>query len=206
MSSRNILALAVLTAGVSWLAVAPAQAATNCAKPVAVLEAPTTVAAVCDEVADVKASGTYGGKMSAPDDSELLANVDMLAKAVGLPGLSRAAAVLSVADLAGVAAGTGLPTLPAGLPYKGGLPDVTSLALLPDVPGLPALPAKVPAVPLAKLPALPDAQSLTTVLPKQVTDAKEKVTTVLPDVVDRAESGVQETKGLDGLLKGLNLG
>ncbi|MFI6321384.1 hypothetical protein ACIBG8_27860 [Nonomuraea sp. NPDC050556] len=198
MSSRKILALAVLTAGASWLAVVPAQAATECKKSVAVLEAPATAASLCDEVTDVRATGTYGGKMSAPADSELLSNVDMLAAAVGLPGLSRAAAVLSIADLAGVAAGTGLPTLPAGLPYKAGLADVSSLALLPDVPGMPA-------VPTVKLPVaeLPEAQDLTRVLPKPVAEIEKKATTVLPDVVKKPEL---PAPGLDSLLDGLNLG
>lgn len=218
MSSRNILALAVLTAGVSLLAVGTAQAATNCGKAVSVLEAPTTVAALCDEVTDVRANGTYGGKMSAPADSELLMNVDALAKALGLPGLSRAAAVLSIADMAGVAAGAGLPTLPGGLPGTAGLPNVASLAQLPDTPGLPSVPglAAVPQLPVSKLPALPYASGLTSVkapltLPQPVQEVKDKVTAVVPQVpaaVKKVESAVPQsstTGGIGSLLKTLKL-
>ncbi|MBG0820287.1 hypothetical protein HS048_06005 [Planomonospora sp. ID91781] len=77
--------------------------------------------------------------------------LELLARNAGLPGLSRASAILSVADAGGVAAGVGFPGLPFGMPGYAGLVWVEFLSPTPDLPGLPSAPSAVagppPAVP-----------------------------------------------------------
>lgn len=219
-SIRSILAVATLTAGVSWLAAGQASA-DQCADMVSVLRAPT-VAQVCDELTDLRASGTYGGRMTARRDSELATEVESLSRRLGMSGLSKSSAVLSFADLGGVAAAAGMPSLPSGMPGKGGLPTMTRMATTPDLPGLPNLPVLPGARNLAaveKVPALPDASGLTSVkaplnLPRRVTKIRKQVTlpetpAVLQDSGAgglRLPDGDAVTERVDGLLKGLNLG
>ncbi|MEV4180651.1 hypothetical protein AB0J28_04295, partial [Streptosporangium canum] len=118
---RGLLAVAALTAGVSWLAAAPASAGgVSCQgrDMVELLETPESVATVCDEAGDLRASAT-AGRTTVPAQGEGPASMERLARIAGLPGLSQASAVVSFADTAGVAAGTGtpaLPALPAGMP------------------------------------------------------------------------------------------
>ncbi|GGL36537.1 hypothetical protein [Planomonospora parontospora] len=86
-----------------------------------------------------------------PGPPASLPALELLARNAGLPGLSRASAILSVADAGGVAAGVGFPGLPFGMPGYAGLVWVEFLSPTPDLPGLPSAPSAVawppPAVP-----------------------------------------------------------
>lgn len=135
---RSVLAVAVLATGASWLAAAPASAEI-CDEKVVLLDS-TTVAAVCEETAGLRARATRTA-MTAPRGSELSMSAERLAKTAGLPGLSRTTAVLSLADTGGVAAGAGLPSLPSGVPGKKGIVEASKLSMTPDLPGLPTLPS-----------------------------------------------------------------
>ncbi|GIH22466.1 hypothetical protein Aph01nite_07760 [Acrocarpospora phusangensis] len=106
------------------------------------------------------AVGRTGVFSALPCDHDPRRRVHRLAAMAGLPGLSMASGVLSVADAAGVAAGSGalaLPGLPeltdvaeagtaggtvdlSGLPHVPGLPDASALVTLPELPGVPLLP------------------------------------------------------------------
>ncbi|MBB5961158.1 hypothetical protein [Planomonospora venezuelensis] len=101
--------------------------------------------------AAVRAAAADGAQV--PGDRMPLSPVDRLARLADLRGLSRASAVISLADAGGVAAGIGFPALPFGLPGYPGLSGVEILAPIPDLPGLPGAPgpyffrAGVPSIP-----------------------------------------------------------
>ncbi|MFI6293804.1 hypothetical protein ACIBEJ_19605 [Nonomuraea sp. NPDC050790] len=214
--------MATLTTGVSWLVAGPALGADHCADRVAALRAPTTVASVCEEVLDLRMTGNYGEKMTAPKDSDLAMSAETLAKKAGLPGLSKASAVLSLADLGGVAAAAGAPSMPAGTPGMAGLKSVASVPDAPDLPGLPndpALPGTLAALPqvAGDVPALPDASGLASAvevpitLPKPAEAVKDEVTGTLPKTPGKALEAVRVpeskpvTGGIADLLNGLKL-
>jgi hypothetical protein len=203
------------------MAAGPALAVENeCKKRGGLLKSTATLVTVCDNIAGLTGAAGYGWKMDVPADNDLMRTAEELAKRAGLPGLSRASAVLSVADLAGVAAGVGVPALPAKVPA--GLESVAEVAELPDLPGLPTAPASVlPQVlaQLPKVPALPDASGVTSVkapieLARPVTEAKkqveETVTKTVPQLPDVAKhvplSEPKAVTGLTGVLEGLPLG
>ncbi|WP_449066811.1 hypothetical protein, partial [Planomonospora algeriensis] len=79
--------------------------------------------------------------------------LELLARNAGLPGLSRASAILSMADAGGVAAGVGFPGLPFGVPGYPGLVWVEFLSPTPDLPGLPSAPSAVAGFP--SVPSVP---------------------------------------------------
>ncbi|MFF4774593.1 hypothetical protein ACFY05_17210 [Microtetraspora fusca] len=128
-------ALATVTAGVSWFAGGQAVAA---AGPCTGTTAGATTRAACEAV-------TANG----PARGARLITINRLARAAGLPGLSSATGVLSIADPGGAAAGQGYPGLP-GIPQAAaatsGLPNPLAVPVrlpeLPDVPALPAIPAR----------------------------------------------------------------
>ncbi|MFF5209951.1 hypothetical protein [Streptosporangium sp. NPDC000396] len=202
-ASRNIqgiLAVAALTAGVSWLVTAPASAAAaSCPgrDVVELLKTPESAAAVCEEAGGVKVATVAGGT-AGPADGEAGAasqHVDRLARIAGLPGLSRASAVISFADTAGAAAGAGVPALPSGgsgISWVGALPDAPDLPGLPTVPGTDFIRLPVPAVPppdpdladsdLANpADALPDGTTLPVPVPDP--DSVKAVTEELPAAI-----------------------
>ncbi|MEV0582947.1 hypothetical protein [Nonomuraea sp. NPDC050310] len=167
--------------------------ATDECKPgrAALLQAPTTVVSLCEDVTDVRAAGTYGGKMSAPANSPVFRTAEVLAQRAGLPGLARSSAVLSVADLGGVAAGAGAPALPSEVPTSlanaarvpSGLADVSQLAEFPDVPGLPGNPGERLPEAARMVPQLPDLAETTGAdkLPERVAEVEDKVAPLLPE-------------------------
>ncbi|MFE3451341.1 hypothetical protein ACFXJ8_20690 [Nonomuraea sp. NPDC059194] len=128
--------MAVLATGMIWAA-GPASAE-ECGRRIAVNDG-ATLASFCDKTADVRTQATQTS-MAAPKGSETAMTVEQLAKKAGLPGMSRTTGVLSVSDMAGVAAGAGHPSLPEGLPQRAGLPEVTDVSTSPDLPGLSSLP------------------------------------------------------------------
>ncbi|MEU7893592.1 hypothetical protein AB0B45_12080 [Nonomuraea sp. NPDC049152] len=152
--------MAVLATGMG-LAGGPASAGV-CGRQISANDG-STVASFCDDAAELRAQATHTS-MAVPASSEAAMAAEKLAKKLGLPGMSRTSAVLSVADMGGVAAGAGLPSLPAGLPGEAGLPEVSRLSGSPDLPGLPSLPnpdklpvlPMVPDMPSLSEPALPD--------------------------------------------------
>ncbi|WP_084955967.1 hypothetical protein [Thermoactinospora rubra] len=137
------------------MAAGTALAATQCQSdsPVELLEAPSTVATVCDENADTRASANYWGKTPAPADSHALRSAETLAKRVGLPGMAKTSAVLSVADMGGVAAGAGAPAVPGKVTAPAR--PVARMADYPDVPGLPNAPTQAVPNSVRQLPQLP---------------------------------------------------
>ncbi|MFI6502290.1 hypothetical protein [Nonomuraea typhae] len=217
-SIRSILAVAALTTGVSWLAAGPASAAGHCASQAALLKPPTTVASICDNLTHTRLSGTYGERMTAPRDSDVAVSAETLARKAGLPGLSKATAVFSLADMGGAAAAAGTPSLPSGMPRR---VSMQSLPVAPDLPGLPSSPA-VPGVP-AKLPPvsgrlsdLPDGSGVPGLkppiaLPEPGESATGTVGRALPKSPDKAlkavplPEGNEVTDGVTQLLRGLRL-
>ncbi|MFI6906704.1 hypothetical protein ACIBKY_35970 [Nonomuraea sp. NPDC050394] len=216
--------MATLTTGVSWLVAGPALGADYCADRVAALRAPTTVASVCEELLDLRMSGNYGDKMTAPKDSDLAMSAETLARKAGLPGLSKASAVLSLADLGGVAAAAGAPSMPTGSPGVSGLRSVLDVPTAPDLPGLPNTPAipgtlaALPPVPVeGEVPALPDASGLVAgveapiALPQPAETVTDEITGKLPETPDKALEAVPVpesepvTGGIADLLNGLRL-
>lgn len=201
--TRSILAVAALTAGVSWWAPGPAGAST-CEQG---QQAPDSVAAVCEEITGARASGRYG-PMKAPPGGAASA-VERLAMKLGLPGMSKAAAVLSVADMGGVAAGAGLPTLPMAAPGVAGLKDVSRLAESPDLPGLPVVPSeirdlvKVPDVPGVVDRAVPEVPVLD--LPRRAGEV-EKSAPRAPDLTGSSLPGAGAIAELGRVLGDLGLG
>ncbi|MGV9771503.1 hypothetical protein [Streptosporangium sp. NPDC003464] len=161
---RGILAVAALTAGVSWSGAAPASAGdVSCQgrDTVELLETPGSVAAVCDETGDVRAA-TGVGRMTVPADGEVPMAMERLARLAGLPGLSHASAVTSFADTAGVAAGAGMPALPSGMPGFAGHAPAGTLAAAPDLPGLPGTPGTdLVRFPAPAVPSVPEVPGLT---------------------------------------------
>ncbi|MFD1937126.1 MULTISPECIES: hypothetical protein [Nonomuraea] len=143
--------MAVLATGMGMVS-GPASAGV-CGQRLAINDG-TTLASFCDEAAEFRAQATHTS-MTVPANSEAAIAAEQLAKKLGLPGMARSTAVFSVADMAGVAAGAGHPSLPAGLPSEAGLPETSHLAASPDLGGLPSLPNadKLPVLPM--LPALP---------------------------------------------------
>ncbi|MBB2909002.1 hypothetical protein FHS43_000248 [Streptosporangium becharense] len=114
---RGLLAVAALTVGANWTMIAPASAeAALCGGrgTLETLQRPGTAASFCEEIEDVRVAAVAGGTSAAHED-EVSAVVDRLARIAGLPGLSRASAVVSFADAGGVAAGLGCHALPFGL-------------------------------------------------------------------------------------------
>ncbi|GAA0954372.1 hypothetical protein GCM10009560_78270 [Nonomuraea longicatena] len=129
----------------------------------ALLKGPDSLAQVCDEALDVKATGSLS-EMSARKGSDVAMTAEALAKQAGLPGLSKASAVLSFTDLGGVAAAAGLPALPEGVPGEAGLPDVRRMATVPSLPDVGSL-TQGKGLPLGKDLPLGDALPLSKGLP-----------------------------------------
>lgn len=195
------------------MAAGTAMAAENdCKNNGGLLRSTSSMVSVCDDLAGLSAASGYGWRMSVPEDNAVLGTAEQLAMRAGLPGLSRASAVLSLSDMAGVAAGAGVPAVPARVPA--GLESVSRMAELPDLPGLPAEP--VDALPRAldgkpALPALPDTSGATSIEPpaeliKPVTGVKKKVEETVTKAVPQVP--VAEPKGVEsltGLIDGLDL-
>ncbi|WP_393167544.1 hypothetical protein [Nonomuraea marmarensis] len=150
--------MATLTAGVSWLAVAPATADT-CADAEPSLLSSTAAATYCDEHTTLRVNdgGLGSSRMVTSESNKLAMAAGELARRLGLTGLATGKSVLGVADLGGVAANWGMPSLasasPALFPTMPGPAGMRDLSTMAGIPALPALP-ELPSTPLqAKLPA-----------------------------------------------------
>ncbi|MER6944062.1 hypothetical protein ABT294_08570 [Nonomuraea sp. NPDC000554] len=72
--------------------------------------------------------------LDSPVGGELSAAVDRMARRAGLAGLTTVPATMSVADAAGMAATSGLPRMPEGVPGPAGLRCVETVAQAPNLP------------------------------------------------------------------------
>ncbi|GAA4235450.1 hypothetical protein FHR32_003234 [Streptosporangium album] len=106
---RGLLAVAALAAGVSWVVTAPVSASVTPCHARDASRTPTSVTAVCDRT---RPGHVAGGAVGRTVGRAAPATADRLARLAGLPGLSRASAVVGFADTTGVAAGTGTPVPP----------------------------------------------------------------------------------------------
>ncbi|MBF8190761.1 hypothetical protein ITP53_34645 [Nonomuraea sp. K274] len=153
------LAVAALTAGVSWTVVSPATAA-PCDDREPALLTHTSVASHCGAHAELRGTeGIHaGGRMVTTEGNRLAMATGELARHLGLTGLATAKSVMGVADLGGVAATWAMPSPAAASPgafsaSSTGMRDLSTVAGIPALPALPALPA-VPAA-VSALPVLP---------------------------------------------------
>ncbi|SDL56719.1 hypothetical protein [Nonomuraea jiangxiensis] len=155
---RSVLAAAALAAGVSWLTAGPATART-CAQAEPALLAMSSIASLCDEHARLRLNdGTPGGgRMVTAESNKMAMAAGQLARQLGLTGLATGKTVLGSADLGGMAATWGMPSLtsasPALFPAVPGPADMRDVSTMVGIPALPALP-QLPQAPLqAKVPA-----------------------------------------------------
>ncbi|MEV0228475.1 hypothetical protein [Nonomuraea sp. NPDC050786] len=144
---RSIIAVATLTAGVTWLAAAPSTADTCKGTGVTA----RTTASYCGTYAAT--DGALGGGTAADESEKLAMAAGAMAAQLGLTGLATAREALGAADMGGLAATWGMPS-PALLPKVPESLEMRDLATMARVPALPALP-EVPSKPLeVKVPDL----------------------------------------------------
>jgi hypothetical protein len=144
---RGILAVAALTASVSWTVTAPASAGVTPCQGRDVVNvvtpgypgSPGYTAGVCDELGVI----TTGETMTPAGDGTMTfagagaqRPVDRFARAAGLPGLSWASGAVSFTD----AGDASSQSSPFGQPYTTGSPWVDTMSSAPDLPGLPGAP------------------------------------------------------------------
>ncbi|MFI7132935.1 hypothetical protein ACIBQ1_45180 [Nonomuraea sp. NPDC050153] len=133
--------MATLTAGITWLAATPSTAR-SCADRQPALLSPKSAASYCDERTQGRVNGS--GKLVTTESNELAQAAGELARKLGLTGLASGREVLGIADLGGMAATWGMPSLvsasPALFPMVPGPAGMKDLATVAEVPGLPALP------------------------------------------------------------------
>ncbi|MFI6742175.1 hypothetical protein ACIBI9_55505 [Nonomuraea sp. NPDC050451] len=157
--------MATLTAGITWLAATPSTAG-SCKGGEPALLSPKSVATYCEErtkvrVDDADAGAGAGGggssKLVTTESNKLAMAAGEMARQLGLTGLATGREVLGIADLGGVAATWGMPSLfsasPALFPIVPGSASMKDLATMAEVPALPALPELPPTPLVAKLPA-----------------------------------------------------
>ncbi|WP_406319271.1 hypothetical protein OHA77_18525 [Streptosporangium sp. NBC_01639] len=121
---RGLLAVAALTAGVSWVVTASASASTVPCQVRDPAGAPGSATAVCDRTRSGRvAHGPAGRSAGGVTGGAAVVTADRLARIAGLPGLAQASGVVGFADTTGVAAGTGVPTPPTTAPVRSVHPD-----------------------------------------------------------------------------------
>jgi hypothetical protein len=130
---RSILAVATLTVGVSWMTADPA-AAGVCPNESASVRSPASVGHICDDTADVLFDPSRSGTMVETATDRLYMAALQVADRLGMAGMVSGQALMNVADQAGMAATSGLPALPSGVPGPAGLRDVSRVAEAPDTP------------------------------------------------------------------------
>ncbi|MEV4361517.1 hypothetical protein ACWEPL_24425 [Nonomuraea sp. NPDC004186] len=211
---RSIIAVATLTAGITWLAATPSTA-DMCKGGEPALLSPKSIATYCEERAPVRLdeAGARGGKLVTTESNKLAMAAGEMARQLGLTGLATGREALGIADLGGLAANWGMPSLfsasPALLPMVPGSTSMKDLATVAEVPALPALPV-LPQTPLvAKLPAemplgnaAPYQNRIAGSAVESPLDLKEPVAEVGSQVVDillpKAVQSVEDTSMLPG--------
>ncbi|MEV4174538.1 hypothetical protein [Nonomuraea sp. NPDC049709] len=225
-----MIAVAALTAGVSWLCAGPS-AAGSCAGTEPALLSPTSIANFCDEHARLRVNdgGPGSSRMLTSESNKLATSAGELARHLGLTGLATGKEVLGVADLGGVAATWGMPSLatasPALFPMVPGPAGMKDLSTTTGIPALLALP-EMPQRPLER--KLPGEMTLGHApyhnriagsgiespldLQQPVSEVSEEVIGVLlPKAVESVEGtsmlpgGQTAVAGFTGLVEGLGL-
>lgn len=150
---RSVIAVAALSAGVSWLFAGPSAAGTTCADTGSALLSPTSIASYCDGHARLRLDdgGSGGSRMIVSESNRLALAAGALARQLGLTGLASGRDALGMADMGGVAATWGMPSLasasPALFPMVPGPIGMADLSTMAGMPGLPTLP-EMPRTPL----------------------------------------------------------
>ncbi|MFC5819918.1 hypothetical protein [Nonomuraea harbinensis] len=129
-SIRGILAIATLTAGVTWLGASSA-AADDCRETRTSMGSPA--AALCDELTKVRLSDSTGPLLGS-ESTHLALGAVRLAEHLGLTGLATSHSAIGLSDLGGVMATSAMPSVLPAAPTVAG---VTSQAKLPALPALP---------------------------------------------------------------------
>ncbi|MFC4112700.1 hypothetical protein [Nonomuraea zeae] len=139
--------MATLTAGVSWLTAGPSMA-DACANSEPALLSTSSFAAYCDEQTRVRINdgGNASSRMVTEESNKMAMAAGSLARQLGLTGLATGKSALGTADLGGIAATWGMPSLssgaPALFPAVPGLIGMEDLATMAGIPALPALPQR----------------------------------------------------------------
>ncbi|WP_371781402.1 pentapeptide repeat-containing protein [Streptosporangium subroseum] len=148
---RGILAVAALTASVSWTVTAPASAGVTPCQGRDVVNVvtpgypgyPGYTAGICDEIGGVGVIAPGGETMTPAGDGTMTfagdgapRPVDRFARAAGLPGLSWTSGAVGFTD----AGDASFQASPFGQPYTTGSPWVGTMSATPDLPGLPGAP------------------------------------------------------------------
>ncbi|MBB6556464.1 hypothetical protein [Nonomuraea rubra] len=150
---RSMIAVAALTAGVSWLFTGASMAG-NCTET-AVLS-PSSAVSTCGDPTSlhIEQSGNAGSRMITSESNKLAMAAGEMARYFGHTGLAAGKEVVDMADLGGVGATWGLtslfsasPALFPTMPGPAGVADLATMANLPPLPPLPMLP-EVPGTPL----------------------------------------------------------
>ncbi|GAA3576305.1 hypothetical protein GCM10022419_066900 [Nonomuraea rosea] len=140
--------MAALTAGVSWLTAGPSPA-DSCPDTEHALLSSSSIAAHCGKQSRVRINdgGKASSRMVTTESNKLAMAAGDLARQLGLTGLATGKSALGTADLGGVAATWGMPSLASGapalfpaVPGPIGMKDLSTMAGIPALPALPALP------------------------------------------------------------------
>ncbi|MEW9554764.1 hypothetical protein [Nonomuraea sp. NPDC050783] len=144
-------ALAALAAGVTWLAAGPTGADACGGAERTVL--PSGLVG-CGERTELHLNDVPGTREITPEVNDLAMTMGRLARRLGLAGLAMGRAVPGMADLGGVAATWGMPSLASASPRffpaaagPAGMEDLSTaahVAALPTLPVLPSAPAAAP--------------------------------------------------------------
>ncbi|MFC5834290.1 hypothetical protein [Nonomuraea insulae] len=145
---RGMVAVAALTAGVSWLYAGPAMAQ-SCPDAEPALLSANSIGSYCDEHTKLRVNdgGSGSGRMVTHESTKLAMAAGELARRLGLTGLATGKEVLGVADLGGMAATWSMPSLASAspallptLPGPIGMKDLSTMASVPTLAELPEMP------------------------------------------------------------------
>ncbi|WP_219462438.1 hypothetical protein [Nonomuraea rhizosphaerae] len=222
---RSILAVATLTAGVSWMAAGPTLAR-DCVDASAAIKSPASTTRICDEDSALDLDPAQAPHMVDSASEKLSMAAVRLANRLGVAGLGTGRSVMNVADQAGMAAAAGVPSLPGGIPPgSAGLQDVSRVAEAPDVPLLPPMPGTgvLPVeMPKGTVKTLPKGSSIVGAGTQSPVDLlvpveqvkRQTIASVLPEVpealqdvhdVARLPERNPAIDGFNGLIQGLDL-
>ncbi|MCK2214609.1 hypothetical protein MF672_012520 [Actinomadura sp. ATCC 31491] len=145
-------ALATLAAGVTWLAAGPTGADTCGRRAIMTRDG----LAGCSGRTELHLNDVPGTKEFTPEVNDLAMAAGRLARQLGLTGLAMGRSVPGMADLGGLAATWGMPSLASTSPRffpaaagPAGMEDLSTAAHVAALPTLPMVP-RLPGVPLQK--------------------------------------------------------
>ncbi|MGN9843770.1 hypothetical protein ACTMTI_37160 [Nonomuraea sp. H19] len=224
---RGIIAVAAVTAGVSWLAPGPAMAET-CADDQRALLSNTSIASYCDERSGMRldVGGPGAGRAVTSESSRLAMTAGTMARQLGLTGLATAKEAMGTADLGGIAANWGMPALASAspalfpaLPDPAGMKDLATMITVPALSALPPTPLESQVSSQLSLDDGPHHDRVAGSGVKSPLDLQKPVQEVsadvigvlLPEVVERVghtsvlPDGQPVAAGFDGLVHGLGV-